>query len=314
MHGGVPYDDEHAALLALLDVRPGIGEERHGKTAWSTIASEVVQRGSAIALWEELRPPSLEGIDWPDGAVERARAMLAEWRRSDFELVSVLDSRYPLALRAIHQLPPVLFVKGQLITEDVGVSVVGSRNASERGISIASILTRGLVERGICVISGLAAGIDAAAHRAPIAAGGRPMGVLGTGINQTYPADNRDLHDMVAAAGVLVSQFMPDTAPGKTTFPMRNATMSGLGRASIVVEAGEHSGSRIQARLAVEHGRPVILTDNVVGATQWAKRLQHRPGVYVAGSTADVLGLVDALVAEPDHGRALAVLGSRSAT
>ena len=310
MRGGVLNDEEHAALVALLDVRPGIGDERHGKTAWSTIASEVVQRGSAIALWEELHPPSLDGIDWPDGALERARARLAEWRRCEFELVTVLDSRYPLALRAIHQLPPVLFVKGRLIAEDVGVSVVGSRNASRRGISIASILTRGLVERGICVISGLAAGIDTAAHRATIAAGGRPVGVLGTGINRTYPAENRDLHDMVAAAGVLVSQFMPDAAPGKHTFPMRNATMSGLGRASIVVEAGEHSGSRIQVRLAVEHGRPVILTDDVVEATQWGKRLQHRPGVYVAGSTADVLGIVDELVADQSH--TLAVLGSRS--
>lgn len=307
----MPCDEEHAALLALLDVRPGIGEERQGKTAWSTIASEVAQRASAIALWEELHPPALGGIDWPDGALERARARLAEWRRCDFELVTVLDPGYPLALRAIHQLPPVLFVKGSLITEEVGVSVVGSRKASRRGISIASILARGLAERGISVISGLAAGIDTAAHRATIAAGGRPVGVLGTGINRIYPAENRDLHDMVAAAGALVSQFLPDTAPGKHTFPMRNATMSGLGRASIVVEAGEHSGSRIQARLAVEHGRPVILTDDVVGTTQWGKRLQHRPGVHVAGSTADVLGIVDALVAGPDQGRAPAVLGSR---
>ena len=94
--------------------------------------------------------------------------------------------------------------------------------------------------------------------------GGRPIGVLGTGINRVYPASHRELHDRVAAAGALVSQFLPDAPPTKQSFPMRNVTMSGLGRASIIVEASEHSGTRIQARVAVEHGRPVILTDFVV--------------------------------------------------
>ena len=93
-----------------------------------------------------------------------------------------------------------------------------------------------------------------------------------------------------------MSQFYPDAPPTKQSFPMRNVTMSGLGRASIIVEAGEHSGTRIQARVAVEHGRPVILTDLVVKATTWAKALVNRPGVYVAGSTADVIGAVETVL------------------
>jgi DNA protecting protein DprA len=301
-------DEERAALFALLCERPAIGGARHGTTAWSTIASEVVQSGSAIALWDELHPQPLDGMQLPGGALERARAMLAEWHRRDFHIVTVLDTGYPLALRTVHQLPPALFVKGRLFADDVAVSVVGSRSASGRGISIASKIAGGLVERGISVISGLAAGIDAAAHNATLAAGGRPVGVLGTGINRTYPPQNHDLHRAVATAGALVSQFMPDAPPHKHTFPMRNATMSGLGLASVVVEASEYSGSGVQARLAVEHGRPVILTDDVVKSTSWGKQLQNRPGVHVAGNSAEVMGIVESLARNRDHAGPVAVL------
>jgi DNA processing protein len=102
----------------------------------------------------------------------------------------------------------------------------------------------------------------------------------------------------VAGAGVLISQFLPDAPPSRTSFPMRNVTISGLGKASIIVEAGERSGTRVLARAAVEHGRAVILTDVVVDANQWAKQLVGRPGVYVAGSTSEVLGIVESVVAE----------------
>jgi DNA processing protein len=102
----------------------------------------------------------------------------------------------------------------------------------------------------------------------------------------------------VAGAGVLISQFLPDAPASRTSFPMRNVTMSGLGKASIIVEAGERSGTRIQARAAVEHGRAVILTDVVVNATEWGKQLVGRPGVYVAESTAEVMSIVESLVAE----------------
>lgn len=300
--------EEQVALFALLDARPALRDEQAGATSWSTIASEVSLRGSAVAVWDELHPAALDGRAACAVSLDRARDRLARWRRSALELVTVLDAGYPLALRGIHQLPPVLFYRGRLIAEELGVSVVGSRRASTRGLSIASHIATGLAERGISVISGLATGIDTAAHRACLTAGGRAIGVLGTGINRTYPPENRDLHEQLAARGVLVSQFLPDTPPQKHTFPMRNATMSGLGRASVVVEAGEFSGSRIQARIGVEHGRPVILTDGVVAATNWGRALQERPGVYVAGSTAEVMSLVEELARDIDLGSAAAVL------
>jgi DNA processing protein len=198
-------------------------------------------------------------------------------------------------------MPPVLFVKGELRPDEVGVSVVGSRNATPRGRSIATNVAEALTERGISVISGPAAGIDGTAHEATHKAGGRPIGIIGTGIRRVYPASHRELHKQVAAAGALVSQFLPDAPPTKQSFPMRNVTMLGLGRASIIIEAGERSGARIQARVAVEHGRPVILTDIVVKATEWGHALRDRPGVYVAGSVAEVMGIVERVLADHDR-------------
>jgi DNA processing protein len=303
-------DEERAALLALLDERPAMLGEPAGKTSWSTIASEVSLRGSALAVWHDAHPPEPPMLDFGgdvgggDDAGPRldiAWGRLAEWNESTgFELVTVLDGEYPWALRGIHQMPPVLFVKGRLRPDEVGVSVVGSRTPTQRGLEVAARVAEALVGRGISVISGLAHGIDGAAHEATLRAGGRPIGVLGTGINRVYPASHRELHARVAAAGALVSQFLPDAPPSKQSFPMRNATMSGLGRASVIVEAGEQSGTRVQARVGVEHGRPVILTDAVVNGTRWGRAMKDRPGVYVAGSVAAVMDIVERLLAEDD--------------
>jgi DNA processing protein len=282
---------ERAILLALLRLRPD-------KMSWSEIASEVALKGSASRLWDVIYPPSLDGISSSGGAaLDDAARIWMGWEHGDFSVLTVLDDDYPVSLKAIHQAPPLLFVKGELRPVETAVSVVGSRAASADGLRIAANVARGLVDRGVTVLSGLAAGIDTAAHRATLDAGGRPVGVIGTGITRSYPAENKTLHHEVATHGALVSQFMPDAPPQKHTFPMRNATMSGMGLASVVVEAGEHSGARIQARVAVEHGRPVILTDRVVENTRWGRGLQGRAGVYVASSTAEVMDVVERFIA-----------------
>lgn len=152
-----------------------------------------------------------------------------------------------------------------------------------------------MVSAGITVISGLAAGIDTAAHHAALDAGGRTVAVLGTGIHRVYPAANRALQQRIASEGMVLSQFWPDAAADKKSFPLRNATMSGYGRATLVVEAGETSGARIQARVGVEHGRAVILRDHMVRTNEWAKALRHRPGVHVVSGVDEVLGVVAAL-------------------
>jgi DNA processing protein len=286
---------ERAALLALLDARPTLPGE-NGRASWSEIALEVSLRGSALPLWDETRELTLDG----DDVLDLARHRLQQWASAGFDVATVLDANYPLALRGIHEMPPILFTKGTPRADEVGFSIIGSREASVEGRAMAYNIAKGLVERGLSVISGLAEGIDTAAHEATLEAGGRPVGVIGTGINHVYPStpSSRGLHERVADAGVLISQFLPDAPPSRNSFPMRNVTMSGLGKASIIVEAGERSGTRIQARAAVQHGRAVILTDAVVNATQWGKQLVGRPGVYVAGSTSEVMRIVERLVAE----------------
>jgi DNA processing protein len=288
---GARMQDERAALVALLQTRPeGL--------RWAQIAAEVLEAGSALEVWHRLVPAALTGVPGQPDALQSAAEDLDLWESQGSTLVSILDSDYPVQLRGIHQAPPVLFARGTLIRDDSAVSVVGSRNASDSGLAIAAGVAHELVSRGVTVLAGLALGIDTAAHRAALADGGRTVGVIGTGINRAYPAENRDLHEEIASRGLLLSQFWPDAPPRKQNFLMRNATMSGYGLATVVVEAGEHSGARAQARMAVEHGRPVILTDLVVERNDWARALLGRPGIHVASSLRSVLDVVDQLMAE----------------
>lgn len=294
-------EEEHVALVALLGEQAG-ADPRPRYSGWSAIAAEVMRQGSALALWNERHPLTLDGPGEAQAALVRARGRLAGWRAGDFDFLTVLERRYPLQLRLVRQIPPVLFVQGELLADEVGVSVVGSRDASARDQQMAGAIARGLVSRGIAVISGLANGVDAAAHHATLAAGGRPIGVLGTGITRVYPETNRALHERVAAAGALVSQFAPEQLPNRHNLVLRNATMAGLSRVSVIVEAGERSGSRVHARYALACRRPLIVTDMIVDSTRWGRELANQPGVYVAGSTAEVLGVVDQVVCDVDVG------------
>ncbi|WP_275414719.1 DNA-processing protein DprA [Plantactinospora mayteni] len=167
-----------------------------------------------------------------------------------------------------------------------------SRRASEQGLRIARAVATSLAERGVTVASGLAKGIDTAAHSAALDAGGRTVAVIGTGIRRYYPAANRQLQDQITEVGLVISQFWPDAQPTKQSFPMRNAVMSGYAVATVVVEAGETSGARIQARLALQHGRPVVLTSQVMRC-DWAKTFAENPGVYVVHGTVELLEAIE---------------------
>ena len=283
---------ERAALVALLRERPG-------DRGWAEITAGVLQAGSAVSVWQHLVPPVLVNPPGEADPLDAAAAQIVGWADQGWRVLSILDEDYPARLRAIHQAPPVLFARGTVIRDDVAVSVVGSRTASPRGLDIAAGVARELVARGVTVLGGLALGIDAAAHRAALGSGGRTVGVIGTGIDRAYPAPNRELQEQIAERGLVLSQFWPGAPPQRHNFLMRNATMSGYGLATVVVEAGEQSGSRAQARIAVEHGRPVILTSLVVERNDWARALVGRPGVHVADRLQAVLDVVDQLIGEP---------------
>jgi DNA processing protein len=283
---------ERAALVALL-------RQRTRERGWAEITAGVLEAGSAVSVWQRLVPPVLVNPPGEADPLDAAAAQIAGWADQGWRLLSILDEDYPARLRAIHQAPPVLFARGTVIPDDVAVSVVGSRTASPRGLDIAAGVARELVARGVTVLGGLALGIDAAAHRAALGAGGRTVGVIGTGIDRAYPGQNRELQEQIAERGLVLSQFWPGAPPQRHNFLMRNATMSGYGLATVVVEAGEQSGSRAQARIAVKHGRPVILTSLVVERNDWARALVGRPGVHVAGRLQAVLDVVDQLIGEP---------------
>lgn len=292
MHGVM--EEQNAALLALVAHRPD------GMTV-RELMTEVLATEDAVALWESWTSPDLFG---DSNELEVAREELGAWAREGLTFTSILDPRYPARLRGVFDAPAFLFYRGDLAVAEGGVSVVGSRDASPRACDRAATIAELVVARGLPVISGLARGIDAAAHEAVIAAGGRPVGVIATGIAGPYtPADSRGLHDRVAEKGVLVSQFRPRAHAQKHTFLMRNATMSGLGIATIVVEAGEHSGARAQARLAMEHGRPVLLTQSVVDSTRWGRDLADgsRPNVFPVSGLDDVTAALDRIAWTSSH-------------
>jgi DNA processing protein len=169
------------------------------------------------------------------------------------------DEEFPAHLRDIPEAPAWLYVCGLLVREDaLAVAVVGSRRATEYGESVAEELAARLAERGVTVVSGLARGIDSAAHRGALRGGGRTIAVLGSGVDVIYPPENRRLARLIEDRGAVVSAFEPGTPPLPHHFPLRNRVIAGLALAVVVVEAAERSGALITARLAAELGREVM--------------------------------------------------------
>jgi len=283
---------ESAALVALL---------RRGDRPWHLYADLIEETGSALAVLErdddEHRQRSLFGGAAPDRELrlQDAADLIAGWHAAGMHLITVLDPDYPENLRGVHDRPPLIFVAGRLDPRDArSVAVVGTRNASAAGKSFARAIAEHLVEHQYIVVSGLAAGIDTAAHAAALSRGGRTVAVIGTGLRRAYPPQNAALQRRLASECAVISQFWPDAPPSRRSFPMRNAVMSGLTLATVVVEASETSGARTQARLALAHGRPVLLVDSLL-QQPWASDCASRPGAYVVRSPAEVTSIVDRL-------------------
>src|SRR5947207_8671155 len=168
------------------------------------------------------------------------------------------DPNYPALLGAIPS-PPTLYVRGAVTVDDaLALAIVGARDATPYGVEVAERLAGELAARGVTIVSGLARGIDAAAHRGALAAGGRTLAVLGCGVDVVYPPENAPLVAQIAERGALVSQFPPGTPPLAQNFPARNRTLAGLALGVVVVEAAERSGALITAGLAADLGREVF--------------------------------------------------------
>lgn len=207
-----------------------------------------------------LRPESIESI-LKQEFHEKAEEELSKVRESGGDVLILDDGSYPYLLREIADPPITLYVKGdwQACFDAPCVAVVGSRRCSTYGENASEMLSRDLAANGVCIVSGLARGIDTAAHRGAIAAKGKTIAVLGTGIDGIYPKENAKLVDeILASGGAIVSQFPLNTPPLRDNFPYRNRIISGLSLGILIVEASERSGSLITARLAMEQNREVL--------------------------------------------------------
>ena len=209
-------------------------------------------------------------------------------------------SEYPQLLAEISDPPECLWSRGDRAAfTHIGVAVIGARAASQEGLAAAYEIAFDLARAGVVVVSGLARGVDSAAHRGALAGGGRTIGVLGTGIDKVYPAENAELSDRIAASGLLVTEFPPGASPEDWHFPRRNRIISGLSRAVVIVEAREKSGSLITARLAADQGRDVMaVPGTIVGGRNRGANALLRDGAKLVESAVDILqelGLDDRL-------------------
>lgn len=286
---------EQAAVLALV---------ARSKLEWHRVASLIEGARSAVRIvegqWTGFEPfeqQELRALSEVSGReLDRYEALISELAERGLRLVTVLDDDYPLNLRQVFNRPPFLWIRGGLVpADDRAVAVVGTRRASPKGLLQAERLARGLAESEVTVLSGLARGIDTAAHEAALAAGGRTVAVMGTGIERVYPSENAALAERIVQQGALGSQFWPDAPPTRYSFPMRNAVMSGMALGTVVVEASSTSGARMQARLALEHGRRLFLVKSLVMRESWARRYAEHPAATVVEGVEDVLEVLVAL-------------------
>lgn len=250
---------EREAWLAL-GLIPEVGAATFHRLVQGLGSAEAVLRAKAGALEQvpgisQQVARAVVSFPWQDALDRELRVI----ETRGLGLIRFGDEGYPELLAAIHSPPPILYVRGTIEPEDrVAVAIVGSRQASQYGSAMAEQISGELAERGVTIVSGMARGIDAAAHRSALRAAGRTIAVLGCGLGVTYPPEHAELADQIAEQGALISEFPIFTPPKPGHFPQRNRIISGLARGIVVIEAGLKSGAMITANYALEQGREVF--------------------------------------------------------
>lgn len=260
--------------------------------SWRRTLGERLRRGEAPAdALRAIVPADLDAEDETRRLLEHAHSVLARATQQRVTPVAWSDAAYPPALAAIHDPPPLLWVRGDAACLlHPAVAIVGSRAGTPYALAMAERLAGDLAAAGVLVVSGLARGVDSAAHRSALAAGGRTAAVLGSGVDVAYPREHAALADDVARGGAVVSELAPGTRPLPWFFPLRNRIISGLSRAVVVIEAGEKSGSLITARCALEQGRDVLaVPGNVLTGRNRGGHALLRDGAKIVESADDIL-------------------------
>jgi DNA processing protein len=262
-------ESELARWIALSRV-PGLGCVNFKKLAeyFGDPTEAFIAPADALVKIQGLDPNVINGLRhfsaWAEMEAEVSRA-----EKAAIKIVPFTDPIYPARLRLIADPPPVLYVRGEIRDQDErAVAVVGSRSASDYGRRVARDLCRGLASLGFTVVSGMARGIDGAAHEAALNGGGRTLAVLGSGVDRAYPPEHDKLYQRISESGAVISEFALGTGPVAFNFPVRNRLISGLSLGVVVVEATEKSGSLITASLALEQGREVFAVPGEAGASR----------------------------------------------
>ena len=222
---------------------------------------------------------------------DSAAELLEKLDKLKINVLTFWDESFPELLKSIYGAPSILYYCGEILPSDArAVAIVGTRRPTEYGLTIAARLARELVGNGITVVSGLAVGIDSAAHRGALEGGGRTIAVLGSSLDRLYPPENRDLARKIAKSGVVLSEFPPGTKPDPGNFPQRNRIISGLSLGIVIIEAGKKSGALITAEHALEQGREVfVVPGNITSTKHQGSHDLIKQGAKLIQSVDDIL-------------------------
>ena len=282
--------DEQLHWLALRLV-PGLGARNAGKLIDRFRTPQAVLRASrteleAAGVSGAVAQSIASGCSFDD-AVDQQRKMLD----ADTVLIAVSDPRYPAQLREIFDPPIVLFARGRVdLLNTLLFGVVGTRRPTPYGVAAAERLAGDLARAGLGIVSGMARGIDTAAHKAALLAGGATVAVLGCGVDIVYPSENKKLAAEIAAKGLLISEFPMGATAFPQNFPIRNRTISGMSVGILVVEGAQYSGSSITAKLALDQGRELFaVPGNITSKTSWGPNLLIKQGAKLVQEWNDVV-------------------------
>jgi DNA processing protein len=282
--------DDELHWLALRMVA-GLGTRKLGQLIEFFKTPQAVFRASrseleAVGMASSVAQGISSGCAFEDAVDQQQRVA-----QSGAKLIPLTDPRYPPRLRDIYDPPPMLFVRGRvelLVTLMLGI--VGTRRPTPYGIAVAERLAKDLANAGLTVVSGMARGIDTAAHRSVLDAGGETIAVFGCGVDEIYPSENRKLAGQIGERGLLISEFPMGTPAYPQNFPVRNRIISGMSAGVLVIEGGEYSGSAITAKLAAEQGREIFaVPGNVTSKMSWGPNLLIKQGAKLVQEWNDVV-------------------------
>lgn len=283
-------DAERLGWLAMV-LTPGLGPKRILDAVEQMEAAEAVFRLSLTEL-ETLRLPAESAQFLFDGRARKAAE--AEWERvaaQNATLLTLACEAYPEQLKEIYDPPPVLWTRGDVrLLARPSLAVVGTRHPSPYGTGMAEMLSRDMAARRMVIVSGMARGVDSAAHRGALLARGLTVAVWGTGIDVVYPKENHKLaEEILAAGGTIVSELPMGTYPAPQNFPRRNRILSGLSVAVLVVEASENSGTRVTARCAADQNRDLYaVPGNVTNKGSWTPNTLIKQGAKLTATWEDI--------------------------